>query len=81
MTQLAEYGLSGIAIGLIIFMGYTFNLFIKFAKEQMKEGSKQQEHLRQTIEKNTKVNDQTYQLLKNLNGRLREAYDKKISGK
>lgn len=64
MDVLAAFGPSGAAVAIVF-------LFIKYFAPVII-------NLTQTIEQNTKVTNESYQYLKNLNGELRKATKKKL---
>lgn len=100
-SELAKYGLGGVAIGslivLVIIVKYFIDKnkseraemlrcaskeredFLKFAQAMMKQSGGRQEKLRIAIEKNTKVNNEVYEFLKNLNGSLKKAIESKLN--
>ena len=53
--------------------------FLKFTEEVMKRNSQREKELMEAISKNTKVTDQVYELLRNLNGELRKAVEKRLN--
>lgn len=64
-------GPAGAAVA-IVFM------FLKFLRDESAKRDRREEQFAKTINSNTKVSKQTYDLLKNLNGELKKAAQKKL---
>jgi hypothetical protein len=53
-------------------------LFLKFLRDEGDKRDRREAQFTETINANTKVGEQTYNLLKNLNGELRKAAERKL---
>jgi len=71
MVDYSTLGPAGAAV-IIVF------LFLKFLRDESAKRDRREEQFVKTIEANTKVGKQTYDLLKNLNGELKKAAQKKL---
>ena len=67
LTKLAEYGLTGVAITLIVALVIVVDKFLKYLQKKDKRDQIFHKQMRATISKNTKVSNEflIYQKLKN----------------
>lgn len=77
-TELAKYGITGVAIALAILVGWVIRQFLQFTKDAMADASRRNEHLAEIVRKNTQITEQTYEFLKLLNGKLAKTVKSKI---
>lgn len=84
ITELAKYGVDGIAIAVIVGFIFLFKYLLDFINKQRndylceiekidKRHSKNVSKLTKSLDKNTRVADQTYQYLKLRNGSIEKA--------
>ena len=84
ITKLAEYGITGVAVAIIIGFILLFKYLLEFINKQRmdylceiekidKRHSQNVTKLTKALEKNTRVSDQTYQYLKLRNGSLEKS--------
>jgi hypothetical protein len=67
LTELAKYGVVGIAIALILAICWIVDKFLKFLAKS-----------NETLERNTQATTEMHEFLRNLNGALRQAIQDKI---
>ena len=83
ITKLAEYGVTGIALAVVIALIYLFNGLVRFIDRQRCDYLSEIEKIEQrhvkvykdlsgAIKKNTDVTEQTYQYIKLRNGHLEQ---------
>ena len=74
LTKLVDYGTTGVAIALIIAFVYLMTKFLKYMVSREKSHNRAFEALKKSIDKNTKLTEQTYIYLKLKNGSLEKLF-------
>ena len=79
LTKLAEYGSAGVAVALIIGFIYMFNQmrsqFLNYIDKREESHDKTYCALKKSIDKNTKVSEETYTYLKMKNGSMEKMFE------
>ena len=70
--ELAKYGMSGVAVGLIIATYLTVRLLLSFMEKKDIAQNQVIDSLRTAIDANTKVTGQVFTLLRRVNGRAKK---------
>lgn len=92
-TELAKYGVAGVAIALVGLFAFVINLFIRYmervqqshmkAYKELSAAIKSQAQatnkLDRTTDRNTEASTETLRFMKNLNGKLEDALIKKAT--
>lgn len=71
--QFSQFGASG-AVVVVVFM------FLKFMRDERLASVKSHDKLVDSLDKNTRVSQQTYEFLENLNGSMRRTVRQKQEG-
>lgn len=78
VEELAKYGTSGVALGALIMIFMMIKTFLKHIQDAADKHEKAYQRLSGSIDKNTKVTDETYRFLKNLNGSFKKVVKDKL---
>ncbi len=76
-AELAKYGPTGVALALVGFITYVGVRMLAFFERNEQRHDKSDDRFAKAIRQNTKVTEQTYRFMKNLNGKLEGAVKEK----